>query len=106
MMTIVLAKHDADRRSYVFEVPQGMAVRKGDILCVDTIRGPQVVQAMCNMCTGDYNDEILEKMGAYLPLKKVIACANYQIQRYIHNNTINGIISGVENEKMSDGLPF
>ena len=106
MMTIVLAKHDADRKSYVFEVPQGMVVRKGDILCVDTIRGPQVVQAMCNMCTGEYNDEILEKMGAYLPLKKVIACANYQIQRYIHNNTINGIISGVENEKMSDGLPF
>lgn len=105
-MTIVLARHDADRKSYVFEVPQGMIVQKGDILCVETIRGPQVAQAMCNMSTGNYNEEILEHMGAYLPLKKVIASANCQIQRYIHNNTINGIISSVENEKTSDGLPF
>ena len=104
-MKIVFAKHDMCQQEYIFKVPDGMNIKKGDILCVDTMRGAQIAVASSDMLEGDYTEHILSKLGAYLPLKTVLAYANKKIQNYIFNNTVNGIISTIQNEKETD-LPF
>lgn len=105
-MKIVFAKHDIDSKEYIFEVPDGMNIKKGDILFVDTMRGQQIAVATTDMQSGEYTEHMLSKLGAYLPLKKVLAYANKEIQDYIFNNTINGIISTIEHEKQDSYLPF
>ena len=97
--TIVLAKHIGDDKSYTFEVPEGMNIKSDDILYVDTMNGPQIAIATGDMATGEFTDEIIENMGAYLPLKKVLAYANKEIQDFIYKTTIDGIICTLENEK-------
>lgn len=104
-MKIVFATHEMCPKEYIFNVPDGMNIKKGDILCVDTVRGSQIAVATSDVLEGDYTEHMLSKLGAYLPLKIVLAYANKDIQDYIFNNTINGIISTIEQEKETD-LPF
>ena len=102
--TIVFARHDGCEKEFLFEVPQRMVVKSGDILLVETMHGKQIAQATVDMSTGDYPDDILLRLGAYLPLKRVLAVAGREIQEYIIEDVINGVIATLENEKQ--GLPF
>lgn len=104
-ITIVFAEHDGDKKEYLFEVPEGMAVKNGDILLVDTIKGKQIARATGDMSTGDYTDDILLRFGAYLPLKRVLAVAGREIQEYIKTVVIRDIIVSLEVQKQGD-LPF
>ena len=105
-MKIVFARHEGSSGEYIFEVPDGMNIKKGDILYVDTIRGAQIAFATSDTQVCEHAEYTLNKLGAYLPLKKVLAYANKEIQDYIFNNTINGIICTIKNEKQDTYLPF
>ena len=80
-MNIVFAKHEKQNREFLFEVPEGMDIRKGDILYAETMKGPCVAVATSDMMPG--NEELITRLGAYMPLKKVITYANKEIQNYI-----------------------
>ncbi len=103
---IVFAVHNFGEKEYIFEVPEGMSIKEGDILSVETMYGPKIAIATGNVTIGEYTDKILINLGAYLPLRKVLAFANKEIQEYIHNSTVNGIISKLEDEKCSPDIPF
>ena len=103
---IVFAVHNFGDKEFIFEAPESMNIKEGDILCVDTMHGPQIAIATGDVVTGEYTDKILLNLGAYLPLRKVLAYANKEIQEYIHNSTVNGIISKLEDEKCSPDIPF
>lgn len=104
-MQIVFATHDGSSKEYLFEVPEGMSVKRNDVLCVETMNGPKVAVATGGMSIGEYTDRMLIKMGAYLPLKKVIACANKEIQEYIKNRAITKAIVMLRQEIEPD-IPF
>ena len=103
--TIVFAKHDGCEKEFLFEVPDGMEVKYDDILLVDTIKGKQIARATGDMSTRDYPDDILLRLGAYLPLKRVLAVAGREIQEYIKTVVIRDIIVNLEVQKQGD-LPF
>jgi hypothetical protein len=103
--TIVFARHEGDKKEYLFEVPEGMKVKHDDILLVDTIKGKQIARATGDMSTGDYTDDILLRLGAYLPLKRVLAVAGEEIQEYIKTVVIRDIIVNLKAQKQGD-LPF
>lgn len=103
--TIVFARHDGCEKEFLFEVHQGMVVKSGDVLLVDTIKGKQIAIATGDMSKGEYSEEILIKLGAYLPLKRVLAVAGRDIQEYIKTVVIRDIIVSLEVQKQGD-LPF
>ena len=103
---IVFAVHSFGEKEYIFEVPECMNIKEGDILYVETMYGPKIAIATGNVAVGEYTDKILLNLGAYLPLRKVLAYANKEIQEYIHNSTVNGIISKLEDEKCNPDIPF
>ena len=103
--TIVFAKHDECEKEFLFEVTERMEVKSGDILLVETMHGKQIARSTGDMSTGDYPDDILLRLGAYLPLKRVLAVAGRDIQEYIKTVVIRDIIVSLEVQKQGD-LPF
>ncbi len=100
---VVMAVHPNSSRKFTFEVPDGMEVHKGNILLVETMKGKSIAICSSEEICIDVND--VEKLGAYLPLKKVIQCAGEQIQDYINSRCKYKIKSDIENY-LDDGLPF
>ena len=84
-MNIIFAKHDGCNKEFIFEVPNGMNPKKNDILWVDTIRGETVAVATSDVISGCQMEQLVEKLGAYLPLKRVRTYANKELQIYIEN---------------------
>lgn len=103
--TIVFAKHDGCEKEFLFEVSQGMVIKSGDILLVETMYGKRIARATGDMSTGEYTDKILTNLGAYLPLKRVLASAGREMQEYIKTIVIRDIIVSLEVQKQGD-LPF
>ena len=84
-MTIIFAKHDGCDKEFLFEVPAGMSPVKNDVLWVDTAYGETVAVATSDTIFVHEIDQLAERLGAYLPLKKVKAYANRSLQTYIEN---------------------
>ena len=96
-MNIVFAKHEKQNREFLFEVPGGMDIKKGDILYVETMKGPCVAVATSGMMPG--NEELITRFGAYMPLKKVITYANEEIQNYICDCVTCEMITQIMNSR-------
>lgn len=90
-MTIIFAKHDGCDKEFIFEVPAGMYPVRNDILWVDTSMGETVAVATSDTIWGQKVEQIVERFGAYLPLKKVKAYANKGLQAYIENRTYSEV---------------
>lgn len=92
-MNIIFAKHDSCDKEFMFEVPEGMNPVKGDVLWVDTCQGQTVAIATSSMIYGHNIEQLIDKFGAYLPLKKVLSFANKGVQAYIRNTGYKDIIN-------------
>jgi hypothetical protein len=93
---LVFAKHDGCIEEFLFAVPYDIEVRKGDVILVDTMRGPAVATATTEMFEGMDIDEVAQKFGAYLPLKEVKQVAGRQIQEYLRRKTIGNICDVIQ----------
>ena len=109
-MTIIFAKHDGCNKEFIFEVPAGMYPVENDILWVDTAYGETVAVATSDTIFGHRVEQIVERFGAYLPLKKVKAYANKGIQAYIENRTYGEVREFCHNRQVNvhelEDLPF
>ena len=109
-MTIIFAKHDGCDKEFIFEVPAGMYPVRNDILWVDTARGETVAIATSDTMWGVKLEQLIEKVGGYLPLKRVKAYANKGLQAYIENRTYNEIGEFCHNRQANvhelEDLPF
>lgn len=90
-MRIIFGKHDCVAKEYVWEVPEGMNVRKGDPMLVDTARGTTVAIAMSDVIEGENLECVAARSGAYFPLKKVLGFCGPELRQYIRNHTANAI---------------
>ena len=110
LMTIIFAKHDGCNKDFIFEVPADMYPVKNDVLWVDTAYGETVAVATSDAIFVNKVDELAEKFGAYLPLKKVKAYANRELQIYIENRIYREIsafcIDRQSNVHEVEELPF
>ncbi|MFA5625511.1 MAG: hypothetical protein WC966_10735 [Bradymonadales bacterium] len=68
-MKIVFAKHE-DPKEYAFEVQPGQQIEKGDLLFLETCQGKTF--AFASSGTEEASAGVLERLGAYIPLKKVL----------------------------------
>ena len=100
---VIMASHPNCKKLFMFEVPNGMEVHRGNVLLVNTMRGKEI--AICSSEPIDIDTYDVHIFGAYLPLKKVIQCAGEQIQDYINSRCKDKIKSDIENY-LDDGLPF
>ena len=109
-MTIIFAKHDGCDKEFIFEVPAGMYPVENDVLWVDTAYGETVAVATSDTIFGHRVEQIVERFGAYLPLKKVKAYANQCLQTYIANRTYKDISNVCQVRQKSiheiEELPF
>ena len=109
-MTIIFAKHDGCDKEFIFEVPAGMYPVRNDILWVDTAYGETVAIATSDTIFGHRVEQIVERFGAYLPLKKVKAYANKGIQAYIENRTYKEVGAFCQDRQVNvhelEDLPF
>lgn len=105
-MNIVFAKHDNCDKEFCFEVPDGMAISKGDILLVDTMHGKTLATATTGVISGEGAGDVALKAGAYFPLKKVLSSMGAQLRIYIEEKVKEEIIEGIRrNVKLCD-MPF
>ena len=102
----VFAKHEGSDKEFIFSVPVTMEVNKGDILVVETIRGKCIATATSEMFEGKNIDEVAEKFGAYLPLKKVVSALDNRIKEYIIRKERERIILAISENKIEEDLPF
>lgn len=100
---VVIAVHPNSSRKFTFEVPDGMEVHKGNILLVETMKGKSIAICSSEEICIDIND--VEKLRAYLPLKKILQCAGEQIQDYINSRCKDKIKSDIDN-CLNSSLPF
>ena len=109
-MNIIFAKHDGYDKEYIFEVPYGMHPERNDILWVETSKGDTVAVATSDVISGYKMEQIVEKFGAYLPLKVVRTYANKQLQTYIENRTYREVGAFCQDRQYSiheiEDLPF
>ena len=109
-MTIIFAKHDGCDKEFIFEVPAGMYPVKNDVLWVDTAYGETVAVATSDTIFGHKMEQVVERCGAYLPLKKVKAYANRELQTYIENRIYRGVGAFCQDRQVNvhdiEGLPF
>lgn len=84
MKKIIFARHQ-DSKEFLFEVPESMNPEKGDLLLVNTMKGNALATATSDVIEIDVKSVgiIVEKVGAYLPLKKVITYANSTMMNYL-----------------------
>lgn len=109
-MTIIFAKHDGCDKEFIFEVPSGMYPEINDVLWVDTARGETVAVATSDTIFLNNANQVIERLGAYLPLKKVKTYANKGIQTYVENHTYNEIREFCRDRQVNiheiENLPF
>lgn len=110
MKSIIFAKHDGCDKEFIFEVPEGMKPCKNDVLWVETSFGETVAVATSDWIKGLHVEEIVERFGGYLPLKKVIAYANKGLQLYIENRAYREVGALCQDRQVNvheiENLPF
>ena len=90
---IVFARHDGVEKEYVFSVPEQMRIDIGDLLLVDTSRGPQVVTASSSIISGANLDQVAKRFGATFPLREVLQVCGQQMRTYIMKQAMNKMIA-------------
>lgn len=109
-MTIIFAKHDGCDKEFIFEVPADMYPVRNDVLWVDTSMGETVAVATSDTIWGQKVEQIVERLGAYLPLKKVKAYANRGLQTYIENRIYREVGAFCQDREVNiheiEDLPF
>ena len=83
----VFAKHKdtKDTKEYLFRVPKHIKrIKQGDLLAVETSKGLSLAIATTEM--QECSELIAEKLGAYLPLKKVYCIVTYELFQLIKNS--------------------
>lgn len=85
-ITVIRASHPMSDKEFFFSVTEEQAgrIRKGNVLLVSTMRGDEIAVALCNPFTleGDAI-HLLERAGAYFPLKPVITYCSDEMRYYI-----------------------
>ena len=86
MKKIIFARHEG-AKEYLFEVPENLNPCKNDLLFVDTMKGPVLATASSDTLLVEEIavEEIVKRVGAYLPLKKIITYANKDMRDYLMN---------------------
>lgn len=86
MKKIIFARHEGVKE-YLFEVPENLNPCKNDLLFVDTMKGPVLATATSDTLIVDEAavEEIVKRVGAYLPLKKIITYANKDMRDHLIN---------------------
>ncbi len=77
-MNIVSVKHpNGGQKEYWFEVPKEIAsqVKKGRRVVCDTIRGRNVAVVTSDVISGENVEQMAVRLGAHLPLKKIMRVA-------------------------------
>ena len=109
-MNIIFAKHDGCDKEFIFEVPAGMYPVRNDVLWVETAYGETVAVASSDTIFGHGIEEIITRFGAYLPLKKVKAYANRELQTYIENRAYREVGAFCQDRQSNihetEDLPF
>lgn len=87
-MKIVFAKHpdDPKKKDYIFSVPTESTVSEGDILLVETSKGPQIAIATSGTIEADDVRVFYRKFGAVYPIKHVLQICGAEIRRYIQRH--------------------
>ena len=98
-MNIIFAKHDGCDKEYIFEVPNGMHPERSDILWVETSKGDTIAVATSDVISGYKMEQLVEKFGAYLPLKVVRTYANKELQNYIENRAYREVEAFCQNRQ-------
>ena len=101
-MNMIFAKHDARDKEFIFSVPAGAVVKKGDMLWVNTMYGKSIAIASSDMFFGD--EEIAVRYGAYLPVKEVAGIISKELYSAIVKRALTKCLNDFEVE--SDTLPF
>ena len=112
-MNIIFAKHDGCGKEFAFRVPFGMRPEKDDVLWVDTCKGKTIAIATTGVVNigGSRSGavQIINRVGAYQPLKMVIAYANKEMQTYCENRAFCKVGTFCRNHTKNiceDDLPF
>lgn len=74
---LIFAKHSECGQNYLFRVPCGVDINKGEKIYVDTIRGETLATAVTDnfyLSPTPFN-AVADGIGAYLPLKYVTGLA-------------------------------
>lgn len=74
-MNIVSVKHrNGGEKEYWFEVPEEIVsqVKPGNLAVCDTIRGREFAIVASNVISGENVDQMAVRLGARLPLRKII----------------------------------
>ena len=107
-MKVIFAKHDRCDKEFMFEVPKGMNPSEEDILWVDTYRGETTATATSDVIEGENVRQLVERFGAYMPLKLVRTYANEKMVDSIRRVCYAEIQELIKKEqsKIGEFLPF
>lgn len=94
-MNVVLIKHNVSGGTYLFEVPEGVKLGKGETVMVETRYGETSGNCICESfeMEGSPLEAIAELCGARFPLKKVIG--RVYVEKFVSPA-----------EKSEDALPY
>lgn len=80
----VLAKHKGSNKEYVFSVPDGIEIKKGDWLLVNTKCGETAATATSEVFSGGgAGDVAVRGFGARLPLEPVLQVCGRKLCEFI-----------------------
>lgn len=91
ILNLIFASHEGDTKKFLFQLPLGIEVAKGQKFYVDTMRGESIVIAETeNIYVGRHTaDALVIGCGAYEPLKMVTGYA-VRLDKY-EKQPFNGI---------------
>ena len=95
-MKVVFAKHPASPKEFLFMVPDDMkSPERDDVMLVDTMYGETIAVASSDVIEIDRVDELVNRCGAYLPLKKVLAVCSKALRDYIERELRKSIAQSI-----------
>lgn len=101
-MRIIFAKHKGSDKEYCFHLAENDTAEKGYMLLVETMYGEDFVKATTDPCKVEGDNAVIEKTGAYFPLKKVLA----SIPTPLYNRITKAERDRITQIIMADSLPF
>ena len=105
-MRVIFAKHEGNDKEYCFQLAENDTAEKGYILLVDTMHDEAFVTATTDPCIIEGDNSVIEKTGAYFPLKRVLASIPKTLYDRITNTERKRIISLILANDLSFDLPF
>lgn len=80
-MNIVFIEHNNQSGTYLFEVPEGVSLKKGEMVMVETKRGETSGVCVCKsfVLDGSPLETVGRICGAQFPLKRVVGCITVDV---------------------------